>query len=178
MTPLTLKIAITVIVAIAFILFLTYLMNDVFKEIWKKRFELSIKNGIKNNKIENNDIYILAERWPIGKTNIQHCLNSVAYQYINDDGIDNIKLVRLREIISWHKNNDPFSELPENIKLQLIALQNLTDNSQEIVFQLAKSLSELYISNNRKNERERFISRLSLLFGSAGTIFTIGYAFM
>jgi len=148
-------------------------MNDVFKEIWKKRFESSIKNGIKNNKIENNDIYILAERWPIGKTNIQHCLNSVAYQYINDDDIDNTKLARLREIISWHKNYDPFSELPENIKLQLVALQNLSHDNQEIVFQLAKSLSELYISNNRKNERERLISLLSLFFGFAGTIFTI-----
>ncbi|ELD0454363.1 hypothetical protein QPJ18_001421 [Escherichia coli] len=171
--PTFILIAITVIVTISSILFLTYLLNDVIKEIWKKRFEKSIRNGIKNNKIENNDIYILADRWPIGKTNIQHCLNMTLDYYINTDDQDKAKLIRLREIISWHKKQDPFSELPENIKLQLITLQNISDKHSNLILHLSISLSELYISKEKKARSEKLISRGSLIVGIIGTAFTI-----
>ncbi|TGC14781.1 hypothetical protein CRU79_15160 [Escherichia sp. E4385] len=116
----------------------------------KKRFETGIKNGIEKNKIQNNDIYILAERWPIGKINIQHSLNRVFDYYLNTPDQDTLNLVKIREIIDWHKKQDPFSELPENIKLQLTTLQNISDGNKEIVLQLSNSLSELYLSKEKK----------------------------
>ncbi|EBW5535774.1 hypothetical protein [Salmonella enterica] len=163
----------TVIITISAIIFLTYILNDVFTDVWKKRFETSIKNGIEKNKIQNTDIYILAERWPIGKTNIQHCLNNIFYYYINTADQDIFKLEKVREIIDWHKKQDPFSELPENIRLQLTTLQNLSDGNKEIVLQLSKSLSELYSSKEKSLRSDKRITRISLLLAVIGVAYPI-----
>ncbi|TGB81610.1 hypothetical protein FEK47_23020 [Escherichia sp. E3659] len=166
-------ISFTAIIALAFIILLTYILNDIITSSWERRFEKSIKNGIEKNKIKNNDIYILAERWPINKTKISFCLNRIFDYYINTSDQDDIKLVRLREIINWHKTQDPFSELPENIKLQLITIQNLLNGNKELVLQLSTSLSELYVSKEKGVRTEKRISRLSLVVGIAGIIYTI-----
>ncbi|QCT87975.1 hypothetical protein [Escherichia sp. E4742] len=160
----------TAIIAIAAIIFFTYILNDVITDLWKKRFETGIKNGIEKNKIQNNDIYILAERWPIGKINIQHSLNRVFDYYINTPDQDTLNLVKIREIIDWHKKQDPFSELPENIKLQLTTLQNISDGNKEIVLQLSKSLSELYLSKEKSFRSEKRIARISLFLAITGAI--------
>ncbi|HIB8404946.1 TPA: hypothetical protein ACWX46_000776 [Enterobacter hormaechei] len=163
----------TTIITIASIIFLTYILNDIIIELWKKRVETGIKNGIEKNKIQSNDIYILAERWPIGKTNIQHCLNKVFDYYINTADQDTFKLVKIREIIDWHKKQDPFSELPENIRLQLTTLQNISDENKEIVLQLSTSLSELYLSKEKCFRSEKRIARISLILAIAGVAYPI-----
>ncbi|HGK3860775.1 TPA: hypothetical protein ACJ12U_005046 [Klebsiella pneumoniae] len=164
---------IIVVIVVTLTLFLTYLLNDVFKEVNKKRFQKSIRNGIENNKIENNDIYILADKWLADKTSIQHCLNIALDYYINSDDKDNSKLVRLREIINWHKKQDPFSELPENIRLQLTTLQNLSDGNKEIVLQLSTSLSELYVSKQKSVRSERRITLISLILAILGLVYSV-----
>lgn len=150
-----------------------YLLKDMSQSLWQYRYETIIKKGIKSGVLLNNDIYILAERWNIDRINISRSLGRVLNNYMNTDNPDERQLVRLREIMAWHKEQDPYADLPENITLQLHAIKRLHNNSEEEIHQLSISLSELYLSKEKGVRLEKLISRISLLVGILGTGYTI-----
>ena len=155
------------------LLIIFYMLNDLSQSYWRKRFEQSIKNGIQHNKLKNKDIYILANRWAINKKYIQPCLENILNHYMDAPAACKKDLERIRNIIYWHKSQIPFSELPDDVTTQLRQLQLSSNSNRHTVSQLSQSLGELYSSNRKKGDRERLISKLSLLIGFIGTAFTI-----
>lgn len=80
--------------------------------------------------------------------------------------------------MAWHKTQDPYADLPENITLQLQTLNKLCSNSESEIHKLAISLGEFYISKKKGAKIEKMISRVSLFIGLVGTTFTIIYPFI
>ncbi|EAS0132462.1 hypothetical protein E7V31_06815 [Salmonella enterica] len=167
---------VTTAVGILFIWY--YLLKDMGQSLWQYRYEKIIKKGIKNGTLLNDDIYTLADRWGIDRVNISRSLGYIFSNYMDADNPDEHQLSRLREIMAWHKEQDPYADLPENITLQLQAIKKLHNNSEEEIHQLSVSLSELYISKEKGVRLEKLISRISLFVGILGTGYTIIYQYI
>lgn len=172
--------AISTIIAvfIASICMLIYMLNDMGRTLWQYRYESILKKAIKDGTLQNEDIYILAERWKIERVKISETLNFVFYSIMNSPTPDQQQLTRIRTLMAWHKTQDPYADLPENITLQLQTLNKLCSNSESEIHKLAISLGEFYISKKKGAKIEKMISRVSLFIGLVGTTFTIIYPFI
>jgi 1,6-anhydro-N-acetylmuramate kinase len=72
--------------------------------------------------------------------------------------------------VAEHNANTPFSELPENIGLQLTALSATYPNARAQISQLAASLGELYSKNQREIVKQKRLSLLGVAIGLIGVI--------
>lgn len=151
--------------------FVLYVLNDVDLSRKRWKFEETLKKAIELDKLKNEDLYLLAVRWTVKKEKISETLNFILSDYLNDKESCDEKLNCIRDLITWHQENDPFSDLPDGIKLQLQQIQEMSGNYQPEIIRLSKSLSEIYLSNQRQVKRERLISRLSLLIGIVGLLY-------
>lgn len=162
-----------VVTALGILFVWYYLLKDMGQSLWQYRYETVIKKGIKNGTLLNNDIYILADRWGIDRVNISHSLGYIFSKHMNTDNPDNPQLARLRELMEWHKEQDPYADLPENVTLQLQAIKKSHNNLEEEIHQLSVSLSELYRSKEKEVRLEKLISRINLFVGILSTGYTI-----
>lgn len=158
------------IISIALAYFI-YILYDTDLSRKRIKYEATLKNAISSGKINNEDIYTLAERWLVKKEKISLNLYFILSDYLNEKDCDDEKLNRIREIIIWHQEQNPFSDLPDDIKLQLQRLQGMASNCRNEILQLSKSLSEIYLSNQRRTRREQIVSRISLLVGIVGVMY-------
>ena len=84
----------------------------------------------------------------------------------------------LNSTIEEHQKIEPFSELPENISLQLDAIKNrLNETESEQITQLAASLSSLYTSNKDKILSGEKLNKRSFLVGVLGIIIGLSSLF-
>lgn len=165
------KLLITSALILMALAYLFYMLNDLDLMNKRRKYETSIKNAINLGKIRNEDIYLLAERWHVKKEKISINLYFILNDYLNEKNCSDEKLNRIREIIFWHQEQDPFSDLPDNIKFQLQHLQNAEENRHVQILHLSKSLGEIYVSNQRKTKRDRIISLVSCLAGIIGVLY-------
>ncbi|GKX50316.1 hypothetical protein SOASR029_06250 [Budvicia aquatica] len=156
----------------AAIVFILFILNDAGLALNRRRYELVLKQAIAFDKLKNEDISLLATRWSVKKEKITASLIFILNDFLNDKDCSDEKLYKIRDFISWHQDNDPFSDLPDDIKLQLQKIQKMADNGyQEDILRLSKSLSDIYISNQRKEKRARLISSFGLFIGIVGLLY-------
>ncbi|MBN5320100.1 hypothetical protein JY479_08760 [Serratia marcescens] len=148
-----------------------YLLNDIDLTIKRRRYQTAIKQAVNSGRLEDEDIYPLATRWLVKKEKITETLYLILSDYLNDEHCSNEKLSRIRSLISWHKSNEPFSDLPDDINFQMQKIYRIAGDCQDDIVRLSKSLSEIYLSNQRKVKRERLISLSSLLVGIIGLMY-------
>lgn len=84
-----------------------------------------------------------------------------------------LKSAVIRKLVEEHRARTPFSELPENISLQLTALSTTHPNANVQVSQLAGSLGELYSKHQREIKKQKTIAVLSLLIGFVSLIVAV-----
>ncbi|KGA36278.1 hypothetical protein KU74_07375 [Pectobacterium brasiliense] len=159
------------LLSVAYIALLSFMLNDIFQSIKRRKCKETIKKAINAGIMKNEDIYLLAERWGVKREKISSVLNLILSDYLNEKDCPDEPLEKIRNLIVWHQENDPFADLPENIKLQLLHLQKNTDTDHAGILQLSKSLNEIYLSNQRKAKREQRISIVSLLIGLIGLFY-------
>ncbi|GKW29471.1 hypothetical protein AB6D34_18310 [Pectobacterium brasiliense] len=159
------------LLSVAYIALLSFMLNDIFQSIKRRKCKETIKKSINAGIMKNEDIYLLAERWGVKREKISSVLNLILSDYLNEKDCPDEPLGKIRNLIVWHQENDPFADLPENIKLQLLHLQKKTDTDHAGILQLSKSLNEIYLSNQRKAKREQRISIVSLLIGLIGLFY-------
>ena len=124
------------------------ILKDWAESNWRKRFKEQLGKAIANEKLEPEDLGHLAERWNQDRRSVLSTLRSMLAESISGE-IDTLKdkSAKLRELIKWHSEREPFAELPENIGLQLNTMKTQFPASASNIGQLATSMSELYSSN-------------------------------
>ncbi|WP_421302038.1 hypothetical protein [Aeromonas veronii] len=168
---------------------LTFLMGvfgamiPIFKD-WaesncRKRFRDQLRKAIENEKLESEDLVHLAERWNQDRRSVLSTLRCILAESISGD-IDSLKdkSARLRELIKWHSEREPFAELPENIGLQLNTMKNLFPESASNIGQLATSMSELYSSNKADLKKQKLYSFWGFLVGILGLLLTVASLYL
>jgi len=84
-----------------------------------------------------------------------------------------LRAVLIRKLVEEHKARTPFSELPENISIQLTALTTACPNANAQISQLAGSLGDLYSKHQHEIKKQKTISIWSFLVGIIGLIIGI-----
>ncbi|SSK55944.1 Uncharacterised protein [Klebsiella pneumoniae] len=150
--------------------FLYYIVNDMDSSRREAKYEAILKKAIKSGQLKNEDIYLLATRWFVRKNKIAKILTYILNDFINEEKCSTENLTKIREIIEWHNAHDPYSDLPENIQLHLKHLQHQSSENQPTLLSLAKSLSDIYVSNQKEKKKDRMLAWGGLIIGIAGII--------
>ncbi|CAI0902148.1 hypothetical protein [Serratia entomophila] len=159
------------LIIVAVLGFVIYMLNDIDLTFKRRKYETTLKQAINSGKLKNEDTYLLATRWFVRKEKVTETLGFILSDYLNDSNCSKENLDRIRCLINWHQCNDPFSDLPDDVKLQLQKIYKMADGCQDDIIRLSKSLSEIYLSNQRKAKRERLISLFSLFVGIVGLLY-------
>ena len=116
----------------------------------------------------------LYERWQLDRSSVLQSLRILLSDVIAEENSElKDKVDEIRTLIKEHENREPFSELPENISLQLDIIKgSKSDNTDELVNQLASSLTELYVSNNNELRTEKNYAWLGFIVGVADVTFS------
>ncbi|HEI8505957.1 TPA: hypothetical protein SLF17_003132 [Serratia marcescens] len=153
--------------------FIIVILNDAGSTRRKKRYEEKLRKAIDLGRLKNEDIYVLANRWLVKKDQIASILHYLLDGYIDDKESNDEKLERVRNLIDWHQVNDPFSDLPDDVRLQLQHLQTLSTGGQDEIIRLSKSLRDLYVSNQQQQKRDRRLAWSGFAIGLLGIALTL-----
>lgn len=130
------------------------ILKDTAESNWKKQFRKQVRLGIIKNHLTYEDMQHIAERWSQDRKSILFSLRIMHSEAISGEDEELAKNIdSIRDLMNKHQNQEPYSELPENISIQLNGLNSKPEN-KEHVSQLASSLSELYLSNQQKHSRQ------------------------
>uniref|UniRef100_UPI0035C68C69 hypothetical protein n=1 Tax=Serratia quinivorans TaxID=137545 RepID=UPI0035C68C69 len=143
-------------------------LNDIGAAYRRGKYEDKLKTAIDLGRLENEDIYLLASRWVVKKEQITTVLHRLLNEYVDSKECNVETLGRVRRLIDWHQKNDPFSDLPDDVRLQLQHIKTIAPDSQEEIIRLSKSLSDIYISNQRQQKRDRRLAWSGLAIGVVG----------
>lgn len=150
------------------------ILKDTAESSWKKQFKKQVRLGIIKNHLTYEDMQHIAERWFQDRKSILFSLRIMHSEAISGEDEDLAKNIdSIRELMDKHQNQEPYSELPENISIQLNSL-NSKEETKEQVSQLASSLSELYLSNQQKHSRQVKFTYWGAVAGGIGVF--IGFA--
>lgn len=137
------------------------------KDIWKKRCKKSIIKGLINEKLDWKDVSLLAERWNLNNRELRRILLVILDEVFYNENHTG-KKEQIKNLIHEYDKREPFSDLPEDVKLQLNALMN--DNNKDQIKHLASSLSDYGNKNQRNLKAAKNVSYWSLIVGIAGFI--------
>ena len=99
------------------------IIKDSAKDNWRKQFRKQIRLGVIKNHLTYEDMQHIAERWFQDRKSILFSLRIMHSEAISGEDEDLAKNIDpIRELIEKHQNHEPYSELPENISIQLNSL--------------------------------------------------------
>lgn len=144
------------------------ILKETTESKWKKQFRKQVRLGIIKSHLTYEDMQHIAERWSQDRKSILFSLRIMHSEAISGEDEDLAKNIdSIRELIDKHQNQEPYSELPENISIQLNSL-NSKEETKVQVSQLASSLSELYLSNQQKHSRQVKFTYWGAIAGGIG----------
>lgn len=154
------------------------IVKDTAESNWRKRFREQVKKGIINEQLKPEDMQHLYERWEQDRKSVLQSLRTMLSEAISGED-DNLKdkADDIRDLIAKHEEREPFSELPENISLQLNGLKNENPDMDKPITQLAASLNELYSSNKAELAKQKKFSFFGFIIGILGTLISIASLF-
>lgn len=131
------------------------ILKDSAENNWKKQFRKQVRLGVIKGHLTFEDMQHVAERWFQNRKSILFGLRIMHSEAISGEDEElSDKVQEIRDLMKAHQDQEPYSELPENISLQLDALSKSGSIDEKHVSQLAASLSELYLSNQQKLSRQ------------------------
>lgn len=144
-------------------------LKDTAESNWKRQFRKQVRLGVVKNHLTYVDMQNIAERWSQDRKSILFSLRIMHSEAISGEDEDlSGKLQEIRDLIQAHQDKEPYSELPENISLQLDAISGHGEVHEKQISQLAASLSELYISNQKKLSRQTKFTYWGAIAGVIG----------
>ena len=158
---------------------IVFILKDSVESNWKKRFREQIKKGVSAGSLTSDDVQHIQERWGQDRQSVLFSLRIMLSAAIaaEDEELKN-KIQEIRELLISHEQREPFSELPENISLQLNSLKEENTNLDKQVTQLASSLTELYSSNKSEIAKQKKFTLWGFIVGVLGVLISISSLFM
>lgn len=158
--------SITIIIAISLFLYFLYIIHNY---ITRKHFIYLVKNGLNQHNINYDDLINLKNKKKLNSINFNIAISELKAEidFTNNKTLS-IHKDKFNELIELHSKNNPFSDLPNNIKNSLqIMFSNNQYNKAEIK-KLAHQLS-YHIKKQTKKDKIMFIINIvSLLLGIFG----------
>lgn len=112
-----------------------------------------------NDDLSYDDIHNISQSWNIERERLLHLLRALLGEAMAEKTeTSRSKVDAIRKLVKDHLTRTPYSELPENIGLQLTALSTAYPAASPQISQLAGSLSELYLKNQRELKRQKAIA--------------------
>lgn len=150
------------------------LVMDSAKANWRKQFRRQVKLAVLRESLTFSDLQHVAERWSQDQKAVLQSLRVLLAEAVSgDDAEAAARAEQIRKLLTLHEAREPFSELPENISLQLTRLMHSANPEPEAVAQLAASLSELYSTNQRDAAKQRKLSFFGFVVGIIGVLLSI-----
>jgi hypothetical protein len=147
---------------------------DYAKLNWRKRFRQQIKLAFIREAFIFQDLEHLSERWAQDRKAVLQSLRVLLADAVSGEDEELTKRVEtVRKILLQHQAREPYSELPENIGLQLARIAESSSSTADAIAQLAVSLSELYSSNQRELIKQKKLSFWGFIVGVAGLLASI-----
>ena len=147
---------------------------DSARTNWRKRFRQQVKLAIQKEALSFEDLEHLSERWFQDRKAVLQSLRVLLSEAVSGEDLELAKHCnQVRELLSQHLAREPYSELPENISLQLKRLTESQPESGAAVTQLAASLSELYSTNQRELQTQKKFSLWGFIIGIVGVVLSI-----
>lgn len=147
---------------------------DYAKLNWRKRFRQQIKLALIGETFVFQDLEHLSERWVQDRKAVLQSLRVLLADAVSgEDGELSKRVETVRKILTLHQAREPYSELPENIGLQLARIAESSSTTGDAIAQLAVSLSELYSSNQRELIKQKKLSFWGFIVGVAGLLASI-----
>lgn len=161
-------------VLVGAIIGIALILKDSAETNWRKRFREQVKKGIANATLTSTDMPHLYERWGQNRQSVLFSLRIMLSEAIacEDEQLKD-KIAEIRELISKHEEREPFSELPENISIQLSSLKEENPDLEKPVTQLASSLTDLYSSNKTEITKQKRLAFWGFLVGILGVLISI-----
>jgi hypothetical protein len=171
MFPEILGLAALVLAALALAIAVFNLIVDWPKDRWRTRFREQLKAAVILQSMGYADLQHLAERWNQDRQAVLHSLRMLLSEAIAGEGNSlSERADFLRRLLLEHQAREPYAELPQNISLQLAALQNFSTDRPDAIPQLATSLSDLYSKNQRDLARQKKLTVWGFVVGVLGLL--------
>jgi hypothetical protein len=155
------------------------IFKDWAESNWRKRFREQLEKAIANEKLETEDLIHLSERWSQDRRSVLSSLRSMLAESISEEKVNlKDKSSKLRGLIKWHAEREPFAELPENIGLQLNTIKIQFPEAESNISQLATSMSELYATNKADLKKQKLYSFWGFLVGIIGLLLTVASLYL
>ncbi|EHK0839407.1 TPA: hypothetical protein KDZ67_004563 [Vibrio parahaemolyticus] len=153
---------------------LGFVLKDSVESNWKKRFREQVKKGVSSGSLKFEDIAHIQERWQQNRQSVLFSLRLMLSDAIaSEDEELKSKVEEIRDLIISHEQHEPFSELPENISLQLNSLKGLGEGVDSQIVQLASSLTDLYSSNKTEIAKQKKFAIWGFIVGVLGVLISI-----
>ena len=112
-----------------------------------------------NDDLSYDDIHNISQSWNIERERLLHLLRALLGEAMAEKTeASRSKVDAIRKLVRDHLTRTPYSELPENIGLQLTGLSTAYPAASPQISQLAGSLSELYSKNQRELKKQKAIA--------------------
>ena len=133
------------------------------------RFRRQIQVAVAAQKATYADLLHMAARWGQSRNAVQRALRvALATSLEKVDTADGTLSEYVRKMLAEHERREPYTELPENISMQLRRIDQELKDKPEHIHQLATSLNALYQKNQRDLSVQKLLSALGFLIGVAG----------
>jgi hypothetical protein len=161
-----------IFICVAIILgFMFSVVYDVAKDKRLKSFRTQLHDALKNRDLNYDDLQQVSERWKQDRKVVLQSLRIVFSDSLATNTEEGETIAkRARNLIDLHNKSEPYSELPENISMQLDQLNRLDDRNRHPITQLASSLSSLYTTTQLENLRQKRWSFWGFVCGIFGLL--------
>ncbi|MGC3992452.1 MAG: hypothetical protein QM796_22680 [Chthoniobacteraceae bacterium] len=174
MWELIIAVTLAVGLSILFSTIVSFLFIETERSKAKKTCERDLIAGIRNQRLTWNDVSHIAEQSNLSRSDLLWVLREIHRKAISGEDTELAEHTDgIRTFLEQHMQNEPFAELPENISMQLTQLAESGPAVQNIIRQLAASLTTLYTRNQTQLRRQTQISVWSFAVGIVGLLLAV-----
>lgn len=134
---------------------------------------------VRDENVTYNDIQHIAHRWHLERGRLHQQLRVLLGEALSGQSEQlSARTDVIRTFLEEHNARTPYSELPENISLQLSAITAAHPPVQMQVAQLATSLSELYAKNQKELRKQKRWTYWGAVAGVIGLVVAVATPFI
>jgi hypothetical protein len=139
-----------------------------------KKFENTLKESIKYSEPSLEEIKIIAINQNVTQNEIKTVFENILIEILSGKSkeLDSFK-EDLKLFIEQFKLDEPFKDVPNEIRIQLELLRGKLNGDILILEPLTTKIKELLRINNKKRRRERIIAGASFVIGLSSFIYSI-----
>jgi hypothetical protein len=170
-----------IIVYLGMSVFLIALINSIIGDYRRSKstskFKQSLTLAIKTSQPTWNQIRTIASGQPITKLQMRSFLKELLTESLAGDEGLKAHAALIESYILADQEDEPFDDMPQEIRIHLERLRDQIPNRPELVETLVEHLRDTRIKTVRQKKRQNLINMLSLLLGLIGLIIGIISAF-